>query len=417
MEPVKKPDDGSAGSGISRTNEHRAGARWRPWLLRLAVALVLALLVWAWLRPDPVSTEIVAVTRGPMQVTVDNLGQLRSAERYTMTAPVAAVVQRIVLREGDQVRRDQQVATLDLLPMDERQRQEAQARLQAAQARAQETTVQIRRAQADVQLSSSELARAEQLVGSRFIAPQAADKARAAAAVAAAELNAARSREQAALAHVRLAQSALLSAGGKSPGPGRALRVLSPADGYVLRIPDRSARPVAAGAALMTIGDPQRFEVVVDVLSTDAVKIQPGKLMLLENWGGGQTLRARVRLVEPVAFTKISALGVEEQRVNVIADPIDALGALGDAYRVEARIVIWSAEDVIKAPDSSLFRAGPAWHVFVVENGRAREVEVKVGQRNRDEAEIIDGLQPGTAVVRYPGNQVRDGSRVRVPQP
>ncbi|MDO9219173.1 MAG: hypothetical protein Q7U14_18025, partial [Lacisediminimonas sp.] len=229
MEPGKKPDDGSASSassglGISGTNNKKAGARWRPWLLRLAVVLVLALLVWAWLRPDPVSTEIVAVTRGPMQVTVDNLGQLRAAERYTMTAPVAAVVQRIALREGDRVRRDQQVATLELLPMDERQRQEAQARLQAAQARAQEATVQIRRAQADVQLTGSELARAEQLVGSRFIAPQAADKARAAAAVATAELNAARSREQAALADVRLAQSALLSDGGAAFGPGRALR-------------------------------------------------------------------------------------------------------------------------------------------------------------------------------------------------
>ncbi len=406
-----KGGDGQRGGTDQRGHINKRSKRWMLWAV---LALITGWLVWVWLRPDPVVTEISAATRGPMQVTVDNLGQLRALERYAIAAPVAAVVQRIVLREGEPVRRDQAVATLTLLPMDERQRQEAQARLQAAQARAQEAAVQVRRAQTDVELANSELARVEQLVASRFIAPQAADRARAAATSALAGRRAASAREQAALADVKAAQAALLATAPAGAGP-RAFTLVSPVDGFVLRIPERSQRAIAAGTVLMTIGDPDRFEVVVDVLSTDAVKIRPGNLMLLEGWGGAQTLRARVRLVEPVAFTKISALGVEEQRVNVIADPIDALGVLGDGYRVEARVVIWSADDVLKVPGSSLFRVGEAWHVFVVEGGRAREVAVRVGQRNRDEAQVLEGLTPGTAVVRYPGTQLKDGSRVRAP--
>lgn len=401
-----------AGNASNSNNKRAASIRRRRWAGWAAAALALALLGWMWLRPDPVDTEIVAVSRGPMQVTVDNLGQVRAVDRYAITAPVAAEVQRIGLREGDPVRKGQQVAMLDLLPMDERQRQEAVARLQSAQARAREAALQIRRTEAEVKLAGQELARTEQLIASRFIAPQAADKARTADATARAELAAARSREQAALADVRVAQSGLLAAGPDSGLQRRALRLVSPVDGFVLRIPERSERSVAAGAVLMTIGDPQRFEVVVDVLSTDAVKIKAGNPMLLEAWGGGQTLRARVRLVEPVAFTKISALGVEEQRVNVIADPVDPLGPLGDGYRVEARVVIWSSDDTVKVPASSLFRAGAEWHVFAVQEGRAREIEVKVGQRNRDEAQVLSGLAAGAAVVRYPGSQITDGKRV-----
>jgi HlyD family secretion protein len=372
---------------------------------------LLAALLWALLRQPAVTTELAKASRGPMQVTIDNLGQLRAVDRYSMTAPVAAEVQRIALREGDPVKRGQEVATLDLLPMDERQRQEARARLEAARARQREAAVQIRRAQTELDLANSELARTERLVASRFIAPQAGEKARAAAITAGAELKAADSREQAALADVQVARSALLAAGPDSAMDRRAVRLLSPVDGFVLRIPERSERSVAAGTVLMTIGDPQRFEIVVDVLSTDAVKITPGQTMLLEGWGGGKTLRARVRLVEPVAFTKISALGVEEQRVNVVADPVDALGRLGDGYRVEARVVVWSSPDAMKVPASSLFRVGNAWHVFAVNAGRLHSIPVTVGQRNRDEAEILGGLPATAEVVRYPASQMKDGMR------
>jgi HlyD family secretion protein len=173
---------------------------------------------------------------------------------------------------------------------------------------------------------------------------------------------------------------------------------------------------VAAGTPLVSVADASHYEVVVDVLSTDAVRVRPGQAMLLEGWGGRSTLRATVRLVEPAAFTKVSALGVEEQCVNVLADPVNALGPLGDGYRIEARIVVWETERTLKLPGSSVFRAGYAWHVFVVEDGRAREREVKMGQRNQDEAQVLSGVDAGAVVVRYPGNELRDGARVEPPQ-
>jgi HlyD family secretion protein len=243
------------------------------------------------------------------------------------------------------------------------------------------------------------------------MSPQAAEKAVIANQNSRAEWDAARSRQQAALAEVKLAEAALAAERGGAEG-ARQLQLVAPVQGYVLKVHERSERTVAAGAPLVTIGDPNRYEIVVDVLSTDAVKVKSGALMLLDGWGGGKVLRAKVRVVEPVAFTKVSALGVEEQRVNVLADPVDDLGPLGDGYRIEARIVIWSGEKVTKVAGSSLFRVGDAWHVFAVENGRAREREVKVGQRNQDEAQILSGLNAGATVVRFPGNQIADGARV-----
>ncbi|MGV3655429.1 MAG: efflux RND transporter periplasmic adaptor subunit, partial [Noviherbaspirillum sp.] len=314
---------------------------------------------------------------------------------------------------GDPVKQGQVIAILEPLPMDVRAIEEATARLQAAQARAIEAGQRTRRAQADLQFASNERARIDRLAREGFISPQAIDKASSAEAAARAEWNAARSGEQAASADAKAAEAALLSANLASNMKRSQLRLTTPVDGYILKIHEKSERTVSAGMPLATIGDPARYEIVVDVLSTDAVKVTRGDPMLLERWGGGKTLEARVRLVEPVAFTKISALGVEEQRVNVIVDPVDSLGALGDGYRVEARIVIWSGERVTKVPGSSVFRAGQAWHVFTVEGGRAREREVGVGQRNQDEVQILSGMEVGATVIRYPDNQIEDGARVR----
>ena len=314
------------------------------------------------------------------------------------------------LHDGDPVKQGQVVALLDPLPMDARQRQEATARLDAAKALAREANLRVTRGQTDLEFATAERRRAERLVADKFVSPQGADKAIAAENAARAEWAAARSREQAAMADVRAAEAALFAAG--QPGTRRQVPLTSPVDGYVLKVMEKSERTVAAGTPLISVGDPTRYEIVVDVLSTDAVKIRPGNTMLLEGWGGGKGLRARVRLVEPVAFTKVSALGVEEQRVNVIADPVDPLGPLGDGYRIEARIVIWSEDKVAKVAGSSLFRVGDAWHVFVADQHHAREREVKIGQRNQDEAQVLSGLAPGDKVVRFPGNQLRDGARI-----
>jgi HlyD family secretion protein len=381
-------------------------------LVSALAAAAVAGLLWLLFSPDPVKVELASVTEGPMQVTVNNQGQVRLHDKYVVAAPVAAELQRIEWHDGDQVKRGEVVAILSPLPMDARQRQEAVARLDAAKALAREAGQRVERAMTDMQFAISERARIERLVSNNFMSPQAAEKAVTTEKNSRAEWDAAKSRQQAAQADVRAAEAALIASDSAAGGGKRQIALGAPVDGYILKIHERSARTVGAGAPLVTIGDRARYEVVVDVLSSDAVKIRPGNLMLLEGWGGGKVLRAKVRLVEPVAFTKVSALGVEEQRVNVIADPVDELGPLGDGYRIEARIVIWSEDKVTKVAGSSLFRVGNAWHVFAVEDGRAREREVKIGQRNQDEAQVLEGLAAGLTVVRFPSNELSDGVRV-----
>jgi HlyD family secretion protein len=388
----------------------RARSVSRAWLIAAIAAGPLLALLWFLFAPEPLKLELTRITEGPMQVTIDNQGQLRLHDRYLVAAPVAAELERIELHDGDRVRRGQPVARLNPLPMDARQRQEATARLDAAQALAREAATRIRRAETDLRLAGSERRRVERLVAEKFISMQAADKAISAEDAARAELAASQSREQAALADVRAAEAALSV--NDSRDRRRPLELMSPVDGYVLKVHERSARTLPAGTPLVTIGDPAQQEIVVDVLSTDAVKIRPGNTMLIEAWDGGAPWRARVRLVEPLAFTKVSALGVEEQRVNVVADPVDPVGPLGDGYRVEARVVIWDEDKVVKVPGSSLFRVGDAWHVFAVENGRARERAVTVGRRNQDEAQVLSGLAVGAIVIRYPSNLIEDGTPI-----
>lgn len=382
------------------------------WIGMAIAAVAVIAIGWFLAIPDPISTELTAVARGPMQVTVDTQGQVRVHDKYIVAAPVAAELRRIELHEGDRVRRNDPVAILNPLPLDPRQRQEALARLDSSKALAREAGLRVQRAYSDMQLATSERIRAERLVEGGFVSPQAAEKASALEQTSKVEWNAAKSRELAALADVKSAEAALSAAGMPNAGPQRQVQLTSPVDGYVLKINERSERTVGAGTPLVTIGDPAKYEIVADILSTDAVKIRPGDTMLLEGWGGAKTLRAKVKLVEPVAFTKISALGVEEQRVNVIADPVDELGPLGDGYRVEVRVIVWSADEVSKVAGSSLFRVGETWHVFAVEDGRAREREVRIGQRNQTEVEILSGLEPGTKVVRYPSNQITDNIRI-----
>jgi HlyD family secretion protein len=376
--------------------------------------LALGLLGWLLFAPAPLATELATVSNGPMQVAVSNQGQVRIHDKYVLAAPVAGRLARSALDDGDPVRQGQVLATLYQTPMDPRQREQAQARLESARALGREAEMRVQRSASDLALAASERSRVERLVAEKFVSPQAMDKARSAEAAARAEADAARARSQAAQGDVRAAQAALIAAdtaadqGGQQPLP-----LTSPVNGYVLKVIEKSERIVAAGTPLVSVGNPADYEIVVDVLSTDAVRIRPGQTMWLDDWGGGQSLRATVRLVEPVAFTKVSALGVEEQRVNVIAKPVDALGPLGDGYRVEARVVTWEAGQVRKAPGSSLFRVGDAWHVFAVEDGRIRERTVKIGQRNQEEAQLLHGLAEGEQVVRFPNNQMKDGMRVR----
>lgn len=376
-------------------------------------AAAIGAIAWGFV-PDPIAVEVTTVQRGPLQVTADEDGETRAHDRYVVSAPVAGRVSRVELHEGDAVRADQIVAQLWPVPLSAREREEQLARIAAAEALVREAQERIRHAAADYEQAKRERLRVDRLVRDGFMSPQGAEQARVLETTSANELQAARFRARSAQADAQVARAALLALDAARGAAPAAIAVHSPVEGKVLRIPDKSERVVTAGAPLVVVGDPSQLEVVIDLLSTEAVKVKAGTPVLLEGWGGDRPLRARVRVVEPLAFTKVSALGVEEQRVNVIADFVDPPGPLGDAYRVEARVVLWSGDDVLKVPVSALFRRGETWNVFVLESARARRREVEIGHRGALEVEIVKGLSVGEQVVRHPSNDVEDGRRVRV---
>ncbi len=389
-------------------NDIKFFSRKKILLIVIAVLSAIALIAWI-LMPAPLRLQLVRAEKAALSVSVDNEGIVRVHDAYVVTSPIAATIERIVLRTGDSVTRGDVLAWLLPLSIDLQSREQTLARLQAAQARWSEATLQQREAEINHALAKNELERQKSLVRDHFISPQALDQLIARESAARAAVDTAQARTKAAQAVVTEARAAVNTF---TRATERKIPVLAPASGRVLSVTQQSERTIGAGLPLMTVGDPSQMEAVVDVLSVDAVKIQPGMRMLLRDWGGDTPLEARVRLVEPVAFTKISALGIEEQRVNVIADPVGSPWPLGDGYRIQARIVLWQQDEVLKLPGSSVFRVGNEWRIFVAENGRARERTVIIGQRNRDDVQIISGLREGEQVIRFPSRQVSDGARI-----
>lgn len=389
---------------------------WKKIALAILALGVIGLLATAF-RPAPVQVEAARARPGPLRVTVDAEGKTRVHDRFVVAAPVAGRLSRINLHRGDLLARDAVIARIDplpLAPLDPRQLAEARARVAAAEELKHQAEAIVEHTSADCEQARREYERAERLVETGDIAKQEFERIRTAERTCQKELEAARFKARAAAAEVDVAKAALLAVeqAGQS-GPTAAVFVRSPLRGRVLRVIEESERVVTPGTPLIEISNPSNLELVIDVLSTDAVKVSPGAPVLIENWGGEQPLQAKVRLVEPSAFTKVSALGIEEQRVNVIADFVDPAGALGDGYRIEARIVIWESENVLLIPASALFRHGQGWSVFVIENGMARQHEVEVGHRTAIDVEIQQGLAEGTEVILHPTNQITDGLRVK----
>jgi len=379
-------------------------------LKRVSMALAVAGAgygVYALLRSAPVQVETARAARQPLQVTVDEEGETRIRDRFVVAAPVAGRVGRITLREGDSVRAGTILARVFPAPLDPRTRDQAAARLDAAEDVQRAAAVSVAQARAAHEQAHREWERAGQLAAQHAIAPEARERIDLEEVSRARDLESAEFRARAAAHDVEVAR-ALLTAGGEP------ITIRAPVAGRILRVPEPSERVVAAGTPLVEVGDGSRLEIVAELLSADAVKVPRGAPMLIEGWGGA-TLRGRVRLVEPSAFTKISALGVEEQRVNVIGDMLDHPPALGDRYAVEIRIVIWSADSVLTVPASALFPYGDGWRLFVVERGRARSRAVTVGHRTSRDAEILGGVIEGEAVIRYPSDRVSDGVRVAAP--
>ena len=377
----------------------------------LLVLMGVGLLLYFAFRPSAVLVETANIARGPLQVTIDEEGETRAHDRFIIAAPVTGRLNRIEMHEGDKVRKDEVVAVLNPLPLDMRQKEEVIARVQAAESLKKEAEERAAHVLADYEQAKRERVRIEKLKMDGFASQQSLEQAKNAEVTAANELAAAKFRVQSASSEVQIAKAGMIAI--EEGIKEKLIRLKSPADGYVLRILEKSEHVVNAGTNLMMVGDKKNLEVVIDLLSSDAVKVKPGDTVFLENWGGEKQLRAKVRLVEPYAFTKISALGIEEQRVNVVADFVDPPESLGDGYRVEGSIVIWNNDNVLKAPSNALFRQGDSWSVFIVKNGIARRHNVKVGHRNPLEVEILAGLGPGDEVVLHPSNEIRDGIRVQ----
>ncbi|MBU6486698.1 MAG: efflux RND transporter periplasmic adaptor subunit [Burkholderiales bacterium] len=370
----------------------------------LAVVLTLAYAFW----PTPMVVDTATVKRGPLLVTIDEDGEIRAHDRYVITAPIAGRLLRVDLREGDRVRAGQVVAVVVPAPMTPGESAEQQARVEAAEASYREAKARVEHAQADVSQARRERERGQAMFDIGAISRQTLEQLRAAQASSTSDLLAARARERAAGAEVRAAVANL-----KALETGHPVEVRAPVDATVLRVDEKSERVTAAGAPVMLLADPSRYEVVIDVLSTDAVKIGPGMRVSLEEWGGDTPIDAKVRVVEPGAFTKVSALGVEEQRVRVVADLLGSPGRLNDGYRVQGRIVIWERADVLSVPIGALFRCGEQWCVFAVADGRATQRVVQVGQRNADVAQVLDGLRERESVVVYPPSTLADHARVQ----
>jgi len=395
--------------------------RQRMLLLGLLLAL-LAGLVYAFM-PRPVAVDVAPVTRGALQVTVNDDGRTRIKDRYIVSTPLAGRLHRVELKPGDAVEAGQTLLTAiepsDPELLDPRTRAQAEARVRATETSRQQAIPLLERARTAWEFAQTDLERAKRLYQEKTLSHQELDNAEQKERTTAEELKAAQFAVQIADYELELARAALWRAqpGGAKDSDAWQFPILSPINGRVLRVFQESSTVVPTGARLIELGDPTVLEVEIDVLSVDAVKIKPGAKVFLEHWGGEAPLHGRVRLVEPSGFLKISALGVEEQRVNVIVDftdPLEKRPTLGDAYRVEARIVVWESGDVLKIPVGALFREGEDWAVFVTVEGRAKLQRVTVGQRNDLEAEITQGLAAGAQVIMHPSDKVQDRGPIKV---
>ena len=383
--------------------------------LLLAIAIVAAITAAAF-WPETMVVEVVTATEGPMQVTIDEEGETRVRERFVISAPVAGRITRIELEPGDEVRRGVtelvRMTPQEAPLLDPRTRTELSAAVEAARAAVGQAQAERGRAAASLSRARSALARQDSLADAGLIARDDLEAAQTAVTTADEAARAAEFAVSRAEYELQLARARLQTPG----GGGASIQITAPIDGAVLKRLHESAAVVAAGEPLLEIGDPNQLEVVSDLLSTDAVRVPPRAEVLIDRWGGDHPLQGRVRRVEPSGFMKISALGVEEQRVNVIFDLADAAAgrALGDGYRVEVRIIAWRAERVLKVPVGSLFRRGEGWALFIVIDGFARLQPVDLGERNDTEAQILGGVSAGQTVVLHPPDTLTDGMRVTV---
>ena len=397
------------------TANRRRLIMWSAIAALVAIGLILAF--W----PRALAVDIATVTPGPMILTVGDEGETRVVDVFVVSAPITGRLRRIEAEPGDGVSASETIVA-EIEPtepnlLDPRSEAEAEAQLSAAESAEALARAEFEKAEAELQFASSELERARELAENGTISERDLEAAERAYRTSRAAIGVAQAAMQVRRYELERVRARLMS-----PDEMHSLRdlcecvyITSPVDGRVLRVLRESEGFVTAGEGLIEIGNPERLEIIVDLLSIDAVKVRPGQGALIKNWGGETPLLARVRLVEPFGFTKISALGIEEQRVFVVLDlvsPREEWDRLGHGYQVDVEVVLWEAGDVLKVPLTALFRDGESWAVFVQEDGKAVRRQVEVGHRTTSEAQVVSGLTGGESVVVYPGEGIDDGVRI-----
>ncbi|MFU8815542.1 MAG: efflux RND transporter periplasmic adaptor subunit [Pseudomonadales bacterium] len=387
-------------------------------IIAAAVVVTLTLLVLA-LIPAPIPVSVADVQRGYFADYVEDEGRTRLRDPYLVTAPITGYLRRVQLEPGDLIGGGQTLFELEPLPapaLDARSREQAREAVAAARARIQAAEAELETRQSDLALAEAELERAERLHERNLLAAEERDRRRAARDAARAAVRASRHRVDVARFELESARVVLEVADGERTPDQPTLAVQAPIGGTITRRFRWTEGPVSAGEPVLELGDLAELEVQVDLLSMDALRVAQGMRVILERWGGDEQLEGRVRRVEPAGFQRISALGVEEQRVPVMVElvtPREQWAALGDGYRVEARFVLWEGFDVLQIPTSAMFRHEGRWTVFVISNGRAERRAVSTARRSGLWTQVTDGLAPGETIITHPSDRIAHGSRVR----
>ncbi|HEY9026655.1 MAG TPA: HlyD family efflux transporter periplasmic adaptor subunit [Burkholderiaceae bacterium] len=392
----------------------------RPLIASLAgAALASTALAWAF-WPRPVEVELTSATRGPMRVEVVDDARTRVREIYQVSSPVNGQVLRVEVHAGDRVEGGR-TKVADVLPiapsfLDARTRAQLQSLVKSAEAGEHLAASEVARAKAELDFARADLERSRALADKGIIPRASLERAQMLYDTAAAQRDTTQAALKAKRYDLEAARSLLLGPEQSGGKPVRAsIALVAPVSGEVLRVLRESESVTLAGVSIMEIGDPHGLEIVADLVSEDAVKVREGDPAVIADWGGPQPLHARVRRIEPSGFTKISALGVEEQRVNVLldfTDPPERWSSIADGYRVMVHVIVWRADDVVRIPVSAMFRRGDGWAAFRVQNGRARLAALRVGHVNDEVAEVLDGLSAGDQVIAHPSDRIADGIRV-----
>lgn len=396
-----------------------SAARRRVWIWAPAALLFTAVIAWL-MRPQAVTADFATVDRGPLQVTITDEGEARARDVFVVSAPIAGLMRRVELKAGDVVTANQTVVarvepTVPIF-LDDRALAEGQAAVDAAAAARTYAQAQLRRAEAERDFAQSEFERLRALASRQSISKNDLDSAERRAKAAVAAVAEAEAMIEMRTSEHRQARARLLRPTAKQATQDcDCVLVSSPISGTVLRVINESEATVAAGTPILELGDPKDLEIVVELLSEEAVSVCAGQRVLIEGWGGKHALNGVVRRVEPFGYTKVSALGIEEQRVKVLIDLEDeyeAWRALGHGYRVEPSIIVWEAPDVLRVPTSATFREGDRWAVFVDDDGTARLRFVDLGHQTDAAAEVLRGLEEGERIIMHPNDRIREGTRV-----